>query len=124
MRARRPSTSRPAATSRSGRGRGSCVFLKSGGRELYNLQADLSETKDVLAANAEVVETLTALMRKYVADGRSTAGGAQKNDAAISVDGEKKGEREEGGEGSGGRDRPGARPGLRLTPAGKPRGRW
>jgi hypothetical protein len=62
------------------------IFLKDGHHELYNLQTDLSETKDVAVANAEVVEKLTALMKKYIADGRSTVGAPQKNDATISVD--------------------------------------
>ncbi len=62
------------------------IFLKGGAHELYNLQTDLSETKDVAAANPEVVEKLTAMMKKYIADGRSTAGAAQKNEAPMSVD--------------------------------------
>lgn len=61
------------------------IFMKDGRRELYNLQADLGETKDVLAANPEVVARLTALMNKYIADGRSTPGVAQKNDFALSI---------------------------------------
>jgi arylsulfatase A-like enzyme len=63
------------------------VFLKSGQRELYNLQSDLSETTNIAQANTEVVERLTTLMKKYIADGRSTAGAAQKNEAEISLDG-------------------------------------
>jgi len=63
------------------------IFLKSGKRELYNLQTDLSETKDVLATNAEVAAKMTALMEGYIANGRSTAGAAQKNDFAPSITG-------------------------------------
>ncbi len=63
------------------------IFLSTGKRELYNLQTDLGETKNVLDANAEVVERLTALMKKYITDGRSTVGAPQKNDAAISIEG-------------------------------------
>lgn len=63
------------------------IFLKDGRRELYNLQSDLGETKNVAEANPEVVERLTTLMKKYIADGRSTAGTPQKNDAPISLDG-------------------------------------
>ncbi|MHB8899204.1 MAG: sulfatase family protein [Thermoguttaceae bacterium] len=70
------------------------IFKKDGGRELYNLEADLSETKDVLAANAEVVAKLTALMQRYIAEGRSTPGVAQKNDFDLSITGgETKGKR-------------------------------
>ncbi len=62
------------------------IFLKGGAHELYNLQTDLSETKNVAATNPEVVEHLTALMKKYIAEGRSTVGAAQKNEAEMSVD--------------------------------------
>jgi len=55
------------------------IFFKNGKRELYNLKDDLSETKDVLAANAEVVERLTKLMQQYIDNGRSTPGAPQKN---------------------------------------------
>ena len=72
------------------------IFLKGGGRELYNLQNDVSETKDVLAANPEVAAKLTALMQKYIADGRSTLGAPQKNDAAMSVDGAAGGNKKKG----------------------------
>ena len=61
------------------------IFHKGGQRELYNLQNDLSETKDVLAANGEVAAKLTALMQRYIAEGRSTAGAAQKNDFDLSI---------------------------------------
>ncbi len=69
------------------------IFLKNGNRELYNLQEDLGETKNVAEANAEVVERLTTLMKKTIADGRSTAGAQQKNDVHMSVDGGSGGER-------------------------------
>jgi arylsulfatase A len=61
------------------------VFLKNGQRELYNLQSDLSETKDVLAANAEIAGKMTELMQTYIANGRSTAGPGQKNDFELSI---------------------------------------
>ena len=63
------------------------IFFKDGKRELYNLQADLSETKDVLEANVDVVERLTALMKKSIANGRSNAGAPQKNDVPFSLGG-------------------------------------
>ena len=56
------------------------VFLKSGKRELYNLQTDLGETQDIAAANAETVLRLTELMQSYIDRGRSTPGAAQSND--------------------------------------------
>jgi len=64
------------------------IYHKSGQRELYNLQADLSETKDVLAANAEVAGKMTTLMQGYIDNGRSTAGPAQKKDFDLSIIGE------------------------------------
>ena len=63
------------------------VFLKDGSRELYNLGTDLSETKDVLSANADVAAKLTALMQSYIDRGRSTPGAPQKNDVAVSLSG-------------------------------------
>lgn len=62
------------------------IFLKGGKPELYNLQADLSEKNNVAETNIEVVARLTTLMKKYIADGRSTVGAPQKNDTEISVD--------------------------------------
>jgi len=72
------------------------IFHKDGKRELFNLQADLSETKDVLAANAELAQRMTTLMQGYIANGRSTAGPAQKNDFDLSIDTENKAKRKTG----------------------------
>ena len=69
------------------------IFHKGGQRELYNLQTELSETRDVLAANAEIATKLTALVQRYIAEGRSTPGVAQKNDFDLSITGENKGKR-------------------------------
>jgi len=69
------------------------IFKKDGNRELYNLQTDLSETKDVLVANGEVATKMTTLMQHYIAEGRSTPGVAQKNDFDLSITGESKGKR-------------------------------
>lgn len=51
--------------------------------QLFNLKADIGETKNVAAEHPEVVARLTALMEKYLADGRSTPGPAQKNAVPI-----------------------------------------
>ena len=72
------------------------IFKKDGSRELYNLETDLSETKDVLAANPEVVAKLTALMQRYISEGRSTPGVAQKNDFELSINGKLKGKKDKG----------------------------
>jgi arylsulfatase A-like enzyme len=61
------------------------VFLSKGNRELFNLQTDLSETKNVAETNPETVQKLTALMQRYIAEGRSTPGAPQKNEADISL---------------------------------------
>jgi arylsulfatase A-like enzyme len=53
------------------------IFFRSGKRELYHLGNDLGETRDVAAGNPEVVAELAALMKRYVADGRSTPGARQ-----------------------------------------------
>ncbi len=62
------------------------IFLKKGGRELYNLKTDLSEATNVAQANPDVVERLTVLMRRYLTEGRSTVGAPQKNEAEMSID--------------------------------------
>jgi arylsulfatase A len=83
------------------------IFHKGGQRELFNLQTDLSETKDILAANGGVTAKLTTLMQGYIANGRSTAGPAQKNDFNLSI---------AGGEGGG----KGKKKGRKATAGGKP----
>jgi arylsulfatase A-like enzyme len=72
------------------------IFKKDGSRELYNLKSDLSETEDVHAANLEVVAKLTALMQRYISEGRSTPGAAQKNDFDLSLSGSLKGKKDKG----------------------------
>ena len=69
------------------------IFKKNGSRELYNMQTDLSETKDSLTSNSEIAAKLTTLMQSYIAKGRSTPGAAQKNDFDLSISGEGKGKR-------------------------------
>ena len=53
------------------------IFLKNGKRELYQLDADPGESNDAAAANPDVVDRLTALMKRYVENGRSTPGAKQ-----------------------------------------------
>ena len=61
------------------------VSHRSGERELFNLESDISETENVAAANEEVVKRLTRLMQSYIDRGRSTPGAVQKNEFALSV---------------------------------------
>src|SRR5208337_2124451 len=51
--------------------------------ELFNLRDDISEHRNHYADHPEIVRELKALLEKYKADGRSTAGVAQPNDVKI-----------------------------------------
>jgi len=51
--------------------------------QLYDLSADVAEQKNLQADQPAVVEKMMALLRRYVADGRSTPGKAQKNDVSV-----------------------------------------
>ena len=53
--------------------------------QLYDISADIAETKNLEKENTEMVARLTALLEKYIADGRSTPGEKQKNDTAINL---------------------------------------
>ena len=54
--------------------------------QLYNLAADIGETKNLYAQNPELVTEMTALLKKYIDDGRSTPGPKQTNDAPVELD--------------------------------------
>ena len=47
--------------------------------QLYDMTVDVSERKNVETEHPEVVKNLVKLLKKYVADGRSTPGAPQKN---------------------------------------------
>ena len=53
--------------------------------QLYNLAEDLGERNNVQDQNPEVVERLTKLLGKYVADGRSTPGAPQPNTGEVDI---------------------------------------
>jgi arylsulfatase A-like enzyme len=53
--------------------------------QLYDLSADVGEQRNVQAEHPEIVARLTALLEKYIADGRSTPGAAQKNAVAVEL---------------------------------------
>lgn len=53
--------------------------------QLYDMKSDPAETKNVQAGNPEIVAKLTALLEKYVNDGRSTPGSKQSNDGPINL---------------------------------------
>ena len=54
--------------------------------ELFNLAADPTQKKNLYAAETVKVQKLTALMERYVTEGRSTPGPKQKNDVDITWD--------------------------------------
>lgn len=72
------------------------IFTKNGERQLYNLQIDLSETNNIAATNPDVVERLTALLRRYIDNGRSTTGAPQRNDVKMLVDAPAAGKKKKG----------------------------
>jgi len=59
------------------------IVFRNGTRELYNLNKDISETKDVSKANPAVVNRLEQLMQSYFDRGRSTPGPVQKKEYEL-----------------------------------------
>jgi arylsulfatase A-like enzyme len=53
--------------------------------QLYDMAQDVGERANQCETHPEIVERLLKLLRKYVADGRSTPGAPQKNDAPIKL---------------------------------------
>jgi arylsulfatase A-like enzyme len=53
--------------------------------QLYDLTNDIGETTNLQASQPEVVERLTRLLEKYVADGRSTPGAPQENTTPVDI---------------------------------------
>lgn len=53
--------------------------------QLYNIQKDPSETTNVYSKHPGVVEELTALMKEYINDGRSTQGKELNNDVEVEL---------------------------------------
>ena len=67
---------------------GSAGWSKGGDGEptqLYDMSKDVGERTNEYKSHPEIVTRLTKLLEKYIADGRSTPGAPQKNDAAIVV---------------------------------------
>jgi arylsulfatase A-like enzyme len=60
--------------------------------QLYDMEKDIGEKHNVQAEHPEVVKRLTALLEKYVKDGRSTPGPEEKNDSPVDI--WKKGQRQ------------------------------
>ncbi len=53
--------------------------------QLYDLTADLAEAKNLSAEHPAEVASLTKLLEQYIANGRSTPGAKQTNDAEIEI---------------------------------------
>src|SRR5207249_392710 len=53
--------------------------------QLFDLGSDVGETTNVQGKEAAVVGRLTKLLTKYVEDGRSTPGKAQKNTSPVTL---------------------------------------
>ena len=53
--------------------------------QLYDLAADIGEQHNVHDEHPEVVDRLTKLLEKYVADGRSTPGAPQPNTGHVKI---------------------------------------
>lgn len=59
------------------------VFSERKVSALYDLATDLGETRDVAGDHPQVVEQLTALIKRFIADGRSTPGARQPVDPGV-----------------------------------------
>ncbi len=53
--------------------------------QLYDMTVDVREKNNVEAQHPDIVKNLTALLEKYVKDGRSTPGKPQSNDAKVDI---------------------------------------
>ncbi|MDR1010463.1 MAG: arylsulfatase [Opitutaceae bacterium] len=53
--------------------------------QLYDLASDISETTNLIKERPEIAQRLTALLEKYVNDGRSTPGPKQRNDVVVDI---------------------------------------
>ncbi len=53
--------------------------------QLYNLKKDVAEKQNAQAENQSIVKDLTALLEKYVTEGRSTPGKPQKNTVPVKI---------------------------------------
>lgn len=53
--------------------------------QLYDVTADIGETRNLQAEHPEIVERLTRLLEKYVAEARSTPGPALQNDVPVDI---------------------------------------
>ena len=64
---------------------GSAAEKKLPAVQLYDMRGDVSERQNLYGQQAPIVQQLIALLKKYVADGRSTPGTAKKNDVPVKI---------------------------------------
>jgi hypothetical protein len=53
--------------------------------QLYDMQDDPAEQRNVQAEHADIVKNMTALLGQYVAQGRSTPGAPQQNSVPVDI---------------------------------------
>jgi hypothetical protein len=53
--------------------------------QLFDLEADIGEQRNVQGEHPEVVRRLTSLLERFVAEGRSTPGAPQANAVAVKI---------------------------------------
>jgi hypothetical protein len=75
----------PASASRNGSSSNVATSPHHQPGELYDLRNDLAERHNRFAERPDLVAELTALLRRYVDDGRSTPGPKQANDVPIDL---------------------------------------
>ena len=61
------------------------VFLKTGQRELYNIENDLSEKLNCIETHRDQAKKLANVIHSIIEDGRSTTGVKQPNEFALSI---------------------------------------
>jgi arylsulfatase A len=59
--------------------------VKDAPGQLYDMRQDVGERANLYTSHPEAVSRLTELLKKYVADGRSTPGPGQTNDAEVVI---------------------------------------
>ena len=72
-----------ASTGTPGLRQGPWKFIPTQAPQLYNLDTDLGETKNLAAEKPELVTELRATLEALITRGRSTSGAAQKNDVPV-----------------------------------------
>ena len=72
-----------ASTGVPGLRQGPWKFIPTPAPQLYNLDTDLSETKNIAIEKPELVLELRASLEKFIIAGRTTSGAAQKNDVPV-----------------------------------------